>query len=410
MDAERRIIKARISLLFDSPFFGDLAMHLKIQKSDSVPAMGVTPYGDMYYNPKFIDTVNDDELKFVIAHEVLHCSTGQMIRKGYRDQLLWNLAMDFTTNIILRDACIGKVPQGALLDDSFRNMITEEVYNEIYKNTKKILIQSIDKGKGKGKGKGKDKDGGNGVDGVDGTDSGDSKDSGDGKGSKTLDEHIYKPMKPGEGKDIEQEWKQRVASAATVARGRGNLPGNIEMLIEELLRPMVEWRVLLEQFMSRCSRNDYVWSKPSRRHIDNGTYLPSITGESIEICVAIDTSGSISDEEIKIFLSEVNAILNLNSSILMHLYQCDTAMIYKEYRSGDKLEARVTGRGGTSFKPVFEDIEKRGISPACLCYLTDGDGSYPEKEPAYPVLWILIRNWNVPFGEKILMNINGERT
>lgn len=380
---ERRIVKSRVSLLFDCPFFGDIAMHLKISENKEIPTMAVDSYGNLYYNPDFINRLSDRQLVYVICHETLHCSLGQMLRVGYRDKFLWNIAMDYVSNIIIDDAHIGERPPGALYDVKFRGMTTEQVYSELLKSAKKVK-------------KSVGKDDKSGV----GEDIGGNKD--------TIDKHIYKPLTSSETKDIENEWKQRVASASTVARQRGKLPSNLETLINEILKPIVDWRILLQQFMIRCTRDDYTWNRPSRRHVSNGLYLPSITGESTEIAIGLDTSGSISDAELKQFLAEVQAILNLNSNMVIHLYQCDADIhSYKEYRSGDTLDYKITGRGGTSFVPVFKDIDDKGITPVCLVYLTDGEGEYPKKPPEYPVLWVLVKNYNVPWGEKVIMNLNG---
>jgi predicted metal-dependent peptidase len=139
-------------------------------------------------------------------------------------------------------------------------------------------------------------------------------------------------------------------------------------------------------------------------------YLPSLKSESVRLALAIDTSGSISDDQLQQFISEVQAILDLNLMVTIYYMECD-AEIHKvfELHSRDdvlRVVGKLTGRGGTDFRPVFREIERDGLDIEGLIFLSDGDGTYPAKAPEYKVMWILTQDWKVPFGEVAIMEVD----
>ena len=404
--------KARVQLILDSPFFGNLVMNLKIAKRDNLPfeTMAVDDVGNLYYDDKWVSQLTPDELEFVLCHEVLHLAFHHLLRRDARQIMRWFQACDYAVNSVLVDSGVGKMPTDkstgkpmGLLDTKYSGWSAERIYNDLPEQTDQCGgdCSNCPKGQGGGKkGKGKPCPNGNPQDGDgEGWHSGGGFDvhkEGSGKGKSGRSEV--------QRKELESQWTNAVARAANSARMQGKFPGSLKQLIDGLLYPKVDWRTVLWQFVNKLSKDDYRWYPPNRRHIHNGLMLPSLRSESFEIAVAVDTSGSISDDELKQFLSEVQAILEMNPSCTVHFFECDAEVHkYVEYHAGENIECDVQGRGGTDFRPVFEDIDRKGLDIPCLVYLTDGCGSYPDSPPGYEVLWVLTNKYDVPWGDTVLM-------
>ena len=197
-----------------------------------------------------------------------------------------------------------------------------------------------------------------------------------------------------------------MVQAAQSAKMRGMLPGCIEQMIASELEPKLDWRDVLRRFVTQ-TREDYSWLPPNRRFIYQGLYLPSIHGEGIrEIVLAIDTSGSISDEALKRFLTEIEGYMQDFPTSLLHVVQCDAQVHGHEVMSASDLPLsfKVKGRGGTAFRPVFDFVDENDIRPVCLVYLTDLYGDNPSP-PDYPVLWVSTGGDNPPFGELVKLEV-----
>ncbi len=189
-----------------------------------------------------------------------------------------------------------------------------------------------------------------------------------------------------------------------LAKGRGELPAGLERLVSDLLDPQVPWYELLRNWLREQAADDYNWMKPNRLYGESGLILPVLESERIgQIVFATDTSGSIDGDMLRQFQSEKQSALDdLRPSKLVDIY-CDSA-IHKvaEYRLGETIAMDAPGGGGTSFCPVFDHVAKHCENVKCLVYLTDLCGSFPDKAPEYPVLWV---NWeaggSAPFGTVI---------
>jgi predicted metal-dependent peptidase len=177
-------------------------------------------------------------------------------------------------------------------------------------------------------------------------------------------------------------------------------------LVDHLLQPQLPWRMLLARYMTAVARDDYSWQRPSRR--EGAAILPSLRSAHVDIVVVIDTSGSISDEEMNEFIAEVNAIKGqLGARITLHA--CDEALAEQgpwlfEAWEEIRLPESFAGGGGTSFVPAFEWAERQDRTPNLLLYFTDADGEFPKREPAFPVLWLVKGKHTVPWGQRIQLN------
>jgi predicted metal-dependent peptidase len=359
---------ARSRLLLKQPFFGTLALYLYPVKKPDIPT-AATDGMYLYYNEEWLNEINSkyglDTAAAIIAHEVMHCALLHITRRASRQPALWNIAADYAVNDILASSGV-PLPEGVLRDSKYHNMSAEEIYADLTKNMQQLPLEALLDAL---------------LDDHSVWDQAVSQSNGDPQlsGAKPI-------LVPGQ---LESQWQARVASAAQAARMQGRLPAALERLVDDLLAPKISYKQLLADYMQRIQQ-DYAWGPFDRRHIHAGSYLPSVSGYGIqEIVVAIDTSGSISDNELAQFLAEVHGVASVNVSQL-HIVFCDADVHdWCTISMSDPLpKLKPHGGGGTDFRPVFDEVHRRNINPAVLLYLTDGYGSYPEM-PQYPVIWVL---------------------
>lgn len=380
-ETSKSIQKAKISLLLKEAFFGNLLMHLEIIPDKKIPTFS-TGGKDIKYSPAFAKSLTRDEISGVLAHEIMHCVFKHHLRRNGRDPKLWNEAGDYVINPILVNSGF-RLPGSPLLDRRFIDMTTEQVYNILF-------AENPPKPKDKPK---------------------DTEDQGDqGRGNQSQNNNVS----CGEVEDsqvannldaIEQEsgaWNQRIIQAAMNAKLAGKMPAGLDRLITDLLTPKVSWKEILWQFVQEAAQEDYSFLKPNRKYISGGVFLPSLHSESaLDIVVAVDTSGSISESDLNQAASEIAEIQSALDATI-HVVYVDAGLAgAQEFLPGDEIKLEVRGGGGTDFRPAFDWIEEKQLDIACLIYLTDGYcSSFPKQEPEYPVLWITNRmRWVVPFGE-----------
>jgi predicted metal-dependent peptidase len=398
MATYNKLIRARSLLLLDSSFFGCLALRLSLVENEEIET-AVIDDKIIYYNPKYIDSLTLQETKGMLAHLVMHVALGHHWRKDVREEENWQKATDYAINPILDVVENMTLPPDALRNDAYKGKAAEEIYalfppEKKNKDGKGQGKGQPQQGKGKGKGKGQSKP-----------------DNKKGKDKKNQPQNIPDPGKCGavatsKNKDkMEQsktEWKMAVAQVMQFSRGK--LPADLQRQIEEMLESSLPWSVLLRDFIQRTAKNDFSWSRPSTRYAHLGVVLPSIISDELpQIVIAIDTSASISKEQLDEFAAEVTGVFEAYDTKITVVY-CDAAVKKTQEltRTDLPLKLEPMGGGGTNFSPVFEYVEKEAINPACLVYLTDLDGTFPNKVPDYPVLWISTqKNKEVPFGTKI---------
>jgi len=361
VDAQVRekIIGARIALLLKAPFFGNLATRLKIENADDWCPTAATDGRKLYYNSEFLKKMPAKQLEFLIGHEVLHLVYDHMGRAGERDKRLFNVAADYCVNQDLLDQKIGeKIPVG-LFDTKYRGWSAEEVYDDLYKNAEKISIEDLEQML------------------LDEHLDGDDSDDGDGEGEEREGKGSGRPkLTEEEKKQIRDEIKEAVITAAQTV-GAGNLPSGVKRLIKDLTEPQLNWRELLQQQIQSTIRADYSWTRPSRRgwHVD--AVLPGNDLEKeIDICVAIDASGSMSDDMLKDILSEVKGIMQSYNSFNLHLWSFDTevygATVFTAENIDEIMDWEVQGGGGTMFEANWQYMVDNDISPKKFVMFTDG--------------------------------------
>jgi len=363
-----KLVTARIALLLKHPFFGNLATRLKLVNADSwIPTAG-TDGRHFYYNTKFIDSLTPKEAEFLFGHEVLHNVFEHMlVRQGNRQPMLWNIAADYAVNQILMEQKIGEMPKGkkgenkGFQDDKYKDWNAERIYDDLYKTAKKngkkfleklgkLIDEHIDWGKGSGRG-GKEKD-----------------EKGKGKGQPVYTKD--------ELKKIRDEVKEAMISAAQ-STGAGNLPGAIQKMVKELTEPKMDWREIIQQQIMSTMKSDYTWMRPSRKAWHTSAILPGQRNdEMIDICLALDASGSISDEQCKEFLTEVKNIMDQYKDFRIHLWSFDTKVfnpkVFTPDNADELLEYSLGSGGGTEFECNWDYMKNEGIEPKKFIMFTDG--------------------------------------
>ncbi|MCC7278327.1 MAG: hypothetical protein IT487_08430 [Chromatiaceae bacterium] len=422
MDAQRQAIEiklaaARTRLILDKPFLGALALRLPIKAAD--PDWCPTTATDaraFYYNPDYIAALSLDETQFVLAHDALHCALSHFARRQHRLRRKWDLACDHAINPLLIEDGLTP-PAAALHNPRFKGLTAEEIYplleEEDDAETLDRHVYDADNQRG-GNQSGlseKDLDKSNQGDephpekGKQGT--GNQPQPGEGQAQERADGAPQpNPLSPDEQTDLAVQWHQRTAGAAQQAMHHGKLGGEMARLIERLLQPQVPWRQLLARFMSATARDDFSYSRPSRRE---GDFIrPALRSQQLELVVAVDISGSIKDAEIQEFIGEIDALKG-QVRARVTLLACDASLCpgspwffepWEEFRRPEEMK----GGGGTCFTPVFEWVERAGVRPDLLVYFTDAEGEFPPQEPNYAVIWLVKGQAKVPWGQRIQLN------
>lgn len=399
MSTEDRLVKSRVQLLMHYPFFGTLALHLRLKET---PGIGTAATDGRYYfyEPSFIEKLDDQELNFLTAHETLHPALGHLWRRGSRDSVIWNHAADYCINGMIKESDPTgkdfKMIKGGLYDKKFEGMFSEEIYD--------ILIQDEDYVKQAHQ----QASMGNGGT-IDNHDKWDNPNPGDGDGDGDGggDGNSRGGVNDGNGPE---DWQGRVVQASQVAegKGRGTMPAAIKRLVKDLVAPQKNWKELLAEFVQQ-EINDYGWSPPNAHHLWRDIFLPDFSEQTDmvkDLVFAVDTSGSIGDREIRTFISEIVGCMNqFGGKVRGHLVYCD-AKIAAVYDLEDAEHSIPRGGGGTDFEPVFQWVEDNLEECSGVAYLTDMYSSFDFKQPNYPVLWVsTTKNIEAPWGNTTYIDI-----
>ena len=356
-DAVERLVTARIGLLLRHPFFGNLATRLKIiDASDWLPTLA-TDGRNFYYNVGFVLKLDPKECEFGFAHEVLHNVFDHMGRAGSRDKKLANIAMDYAVNQICKDDHIGEFPRciKVFYDPKYRGWSFEEIYDDLYAKADKIDLDKL----GELLDEHLDGEGDPGGD-------GDGEEEGNGRPRYSKEEL----------RKIRDEIKEAMVNAAQAA-GAGRIPEGVARLIKDFTEPKMDWRELLRMNIQSILKSNFSFSRPNRKSQMSGAILPGmINEETIDVCCAVDMSGSISDKQAKDFLSEVKGIMDEYVDFNLQLWCFDTKVYNYAKFSADNADEimyyEVKGGGGTDFDANFKFMKDENIEPKRFIMFTDG--------------------------------------
>jgi len=354
-----KLITARIGLLLRHPFFGNMATRMKLIDASEWCSTLATDGRNFYYSNDFVNKLTPKQCEFGFAHEVLHNVFDHMGRRDHRDPQLSNIAADYATNQILKDERIGEVPDFIKIfqEDKYRGMSYEHIYDDIYEKAKKIDYSTI--------GELLDEH----LDGEDGDGDGDSDDDQDGSGRRPK-------LTEEEKKAIRDEVKEAMVAAAQAA-GAGRVPLGVARLIGEFTEPKMDWRQMLRMNIQSILKSNFSFSRPNRKSQHCGAILPGMMNEeTIDVSVAIDMSGSISNAMAQDFLSEVKGIMDEYKDFKLDLWCFDTEIYNYARFTGDTADEIMSyepkGGGGTDFDVNYEFMKNEGIEPKRFIMFTDG--------------------------------------
>ena len=356
-----KLITARIGLLLRHPFFGNMATRMKLIDASEWCSTLATDGRNFYYSNDFVNKLTPKQCEFGFAHEVLHNVFDHMGRRDHRDPQLSNIAADYATNQILKDERIGEVPDFIKIfqEDKYRGMSYEHIYDDIYEKAKKIDYSTI--------GELLDEH----LDGEDGDSDGDGDQDGDQDGSGRRPK-----LTEEEKKAIRDEVKEAMVAAAQAA-GAGRVPLGVARLIGEFTEPKMDWRQMLRMNIQSILKSNFSFSRPNRKSQHCGAILPGMMNEeTIDVSVAIDMSGSISNEMARDFLSEVKGIMDEYKDFKLDLWCFDTEIYNYARFTGDTADEIMSyepkGGGGTDFDVNYEFMKNEGIEPKRFIMFTDG--------------------------------------
>ena len=404
-DIATRLSAARTKLILDKPFLGALVLRLPMEQAD--PRWCATTATDarkFYYNADYIAALEPAHIQFVLAHDALHCALSHFARRQHRDQKRWDIACDLAVNSLLINDGL-KPPPGSLHDMGFEGMTAEEIYPSITDEFDSPLDQHVydEQQQQDQPSQAQPRDEQSKLD--DARPSASPEVQG-GQQQQGLAPQPQ-PLTPDERETLNTQWQQRLAGAAQIALQAGKMGAAMARLVDHLLQPQLPWRNLLAHYLTNMARDDYSYTRPSTRRGDPAVY-PSLRSAQINISVALDTSGSVSDAELHEFVAEIDAIkAQVQARITLHA--CDTALaadgpwVYEPWEALS-LPRQFSGGGGTDFTPVFAWTEQQDQLPDLLIYFTDAEGVFPQREPAFPVLWLVKGKARVPWGRRVQLN------
>lgn len=382
--AHEKVTRAKSKLVIKQPFFAHIVLSTPLEEAEWLnPPTMATDMKTIFYHPKFVEEHSDAEIMGVLSHEAMHIAYFHGTRRGTRDHMLWNIATDYAINLIVEDAGLS-LPKDALREPKYAGWTAQAIYEDIRKNAKTVKF-SFPGSKGEGpKGEGAPMWGG--VLDM----------PGEGGGAASESERSL----------AENEIKIMVQAAANSAKSRGKLPGSLKGLIEAVGAPVIDWQNYIQQWVKGQRPDDYTWAKPNRRMLANHrVYMPQmvLNGAGTGV-LSIDTSGSVSDEELRKYAREIAGIIEVCGPDKLHIIQHDAIVQdHRIWEAGDDFKSlSVKGRGGTCIRPVFDLVETLDDPIDWMVCLTDcGIADYPKTAPDYPVLWAATGPDNTPFGTYI---------
>lgn len=377
MKFETKISQAKAKLLVDYPYFGTLASKLEFILNDDIQAFK----GDgkkLEYNSDFLEEASISEIEFILANGAMHQSLAHENRKNGRSGWLWQMATDMAINDMLVENGLDR-PDEAQYRVRFKGMYAEEIYAEL----KSDILREDDELE------------------YEADDAGDVHNN-DKMQTKEEKSQTYEELQ----EEILQEQllAQEAISLLENEYKRGETPSHIDRFFKLDFFGKIDWRDELKSSLDRHFKDDYALIPPNKKFLWQGIYLPSTTSQTFRLVIAVDSSGSVDEELLSQFLSEVNFLMSLVSHYQIELIVCDEKIhSHKTFYSGETLEVDIQGGSATDFRVVFEFIDSEFDDVKLLLYFTDLEGIFPKDKPNYSVKWVSPKEETIPFGEIIIL-------
>lgn len=376
MQLQEKISQAKAKLLVDYPYFGTLASKLELVTNDDLEAF-ISNGVKLEYNSDYLNELEINELEFIFANGAMHSSLAHDKRRNNRSGWLWQMATDMAINDMLVENGM-TLPYGAQYRKRFAGMYAEEIYAElkadILREEDNLEYEADD------------------ADDVEPNSEKKNQDETPQRTEEQLQEEILQ----------EQLLAEEAISLLESEFKRGEAPKTIDRFFKLEYEGKIDWRDELKLALDRYFRDDYALLPPSKKLLYAGIYLPSTVSQTFRLVIVVDSSGSVDEALLNVFLSEVNFLMALISNYQIEILVCDDKVhSHKTFYSGDALDVELRGGGGTDYRPAFEYIEENFDDTKLVLYFTDLEGKYPRERPNYEVKWITTKIGEIPFGELI---------
>lgn len=378
---EEKLTKAVAILNREMPFFARILLAMQRHKApekSKIPTMGVNQYGHLYYNEKWVSTLSMEEIEGTLCHECCHVAFLTFQRQKNRDLELWNIATDIAINWVIVSSKL-VLPPGVLLpqDDgtmklplagitiNVKDLPAEKIYELLEKHAEKVKANYSPMDTH-----------------IPGNGDGDGGDCGEGDNDEGEDKTSTAPNKA----NLEK-WKEVCAGAAATAKNRGKTSSAIERAVDGILSPKLNWKELLNRYITRELPYNYTYNRPGKKSYASGFYMPSVLKENMELVITCDVSGSISPKEYNEFMSEVLGIVNSYEQVRARVLFWSTLIDSRDDRivdrdnANDLLTYTAHSSGGTAMNCVAEYMQENNIETRIAIHLTDG---YIESNPILP--------------------------
>ena len=373
MKTADKISKAKAKLLVDYPYFGTLASKLELVINDDIESFksnGVK----LEYREEYLRELELSEIEFILANGAMHSVLAHDMRKNDRSGWLWQMATDIAINDMLLQNGMD-MPYGAQYRDRFSGMYAEEIYAELKDD---ILREDEDLEYE--------------------ADAAEDIENKEQQNKEQSQEQLQEEIL------TEQLLAEEAISLLESKVQIGEAPESIERFFDIAAFTHVDWREELREAIDRYFKDDYMMMPPSKKLLYEGIYLPSNSSTTFRLVIAVDSSGSVDEEMLNTFLSEVNFIMEHTQNYVIDLLVCDDAIhSHTTFYSGEALAVDLKGGGGTDFRPIFTFVEENFDDVKLLLYFTDLEGFFPKESPFYTVKWVTQKEKETPFGEIIFL-------
>jgi predicted metal-dependent peptidase len=436
---EQRVRKAIITLQDKQPFFAHLALACELYRIDDeegmrkigmpYPTFGVDARGRFYFHVDAVTAKTGEEILGTTVHEILHIAFEHPSSLEGRERMIANYAQDIAVNMIVwsngfvmhKDSVKVDVARDegyVYLNEKLTKKITiqhvsDKCWQEIYEELLKLLPKQMtcpncggtvgEEGEGDGQGQSQGE--------------GEHKHKDKGIPCQCGDWHDYgsaEGMTEKEKQEVKQYWQNRVVEAATIAKQRGVTPVGMQRIVDELVKPKVQWKDILRRMVKQHTVPvDLAYRKLHKKSHQLGVYMPGMIKETREIEVVVDTSGSIGKNELTEFVSEIVGMAKSNNRIKMGITFCDAEVqSHYDIANGNipkimAMEAK--GGGGTQMEKGLDFIKEKNPRVPVVIVLTDGCDCYERtaKDYSFDVIWCLsehgvtVEQHSARYGKKI---------
>lgn len=369
--AAEKLTIARIALGKRFPFYSFLALRLKLKEVSEIPTAGVDGKGTMYYNPEFIDGLTTDEIVWLWGHEIGHLVFEHVALKGKRNHTLWNMAGDYAINLLLEKDGVGKRIKDVLYDTKYEDWTAAAIYEDLLKDAEANAQKY-------------------------------------GEATGADDHSMWGDLTEEEQAKVSKQWRQAAVAAAHAAKqAGGQVPEAFRDLISDLTETKIRWEDIVRERIRSFNKEEISWSRVNRRRqLGEFNYPGKKPGEKVKFMVAIDVSGSFSQEDVTKAMSEVYGATREFNEVTVDVIQWDTRVYGEKQFTQDNADEmvgyQIEGGGGTDFNCVIDYLRDNHIEPSQLFVFTDLYFSYMPDPGICPTTFIAVGNdAEGPYGETV---------